>query len=544
MREKTLKDRALHCLVDSLKKPGRLQKAFNWLDPPEFEPALDEFRTSDVAREISQVDKTELRGMLKYLKDGNGRKEEEPVWYMDPEGHARWQAHMKWNGKDSGIVKREFVETWTKARDHYERNRHLEVDDRVQVTRSLYCKQGDKRHILEGWKGTVVSIDRKHNALISFDNPVVERYLLAPHTKFLQILKGKSDKEGEYVVDCDGLKVDSHLDVKASSLVGTVHRGHRIDVVEVVRQGTKLRGRIEDKPGPGWVTLSNLHTHKRWAVMTEPDAPTGVYRSVVRQDVYEGVEVISRHLHKLDAGMCVNVEDVVQSTNGKGVRGRITSPYTGWITLQWDGTDFALPEVQEGAGDEDDPDSPRTAKSAINLEPREKFGSVEDYILQVQDKLQAAICEHRQLMHEVKRIRHKQGKAKAAWGGLKDGNLMGKLKAAGNMTKAHVAEMPRHEKIQSIIPVDTDKDVVIATDQLGEYVVDCENTVVCSDMEFFSADKFCFLERGQRIKIVELAATRDGIWRRGRIQPAPRGFQKAWIGVVNLKDGKRIVKKV
>lgn len=120
---------------------------------------------------------------------------------------------------------------------------------------------------------------------------------------------------------------------------------------------------------------------------------------------------------------------------------------------------------------------------------------------------------------------------------------MGKLKAVGKKTPV-VKEESAAEKGRSIIPVELDKNIVIAKDEPGEYIVDTENLIVCDDMEFLHGEKFEFLEKGTRIKVVELAGTRDGIWRRARIQPAPAGFKKAWIGLVNLKDGKRVASRV
>merc|ERR1712025_1340884 len=111
--------------------------------------------------------------------------------------------------------------------------------------------------------------------------------------------------------DHDGLKVESDAERKNSMPLGKLPRGKKVNVVGVVKTPKRLRGRIEEKPGPGWITLSNVKTGTRFAVSPDPDATTGVFRNIVRQDVYQGVDMTSKHLHKLDAGMAVNVADVV-----------------------------------------------------------------------------------------------------------------------------------------------------------------------------------------------------------------------------------------
>merc|ERR1719191_1062353 len=84
-------------------------------DPPGYADALDEFKTSDVAREMPERDKIPLQGILTYLKKGNC-KDEEPSAYSDPVGHERWEAHQKWNGKDQMEAKKCFAANWVKAR--------------------------------------------------------------------------------------------------------------------------------------------------------------------------------------------------------------------------------------------------------------------------------------------------------------------------------------------------------------------------------------------------------------------------------------------
>jgi len=179
--------------------------------------------------------------------------------------------------------------------------------------------------------------------------------------------------------------------------------------VEVVKQKFKLRGRIAEFPGPGWITIANLHRGKRWAVCTVPGIPRGIYRNDVRQDVYEGVEPTSKHLHKLDAGLNVNVVEIVSTQNGHGLRGRIVSPYTGWITIMWDGSEFAqLEEAEDNGSDEEGGGEGEMHPAALDNKPKDAFPDVEDYIAHMESRVNGVAEGNRDLRNEVNALKKKK----------------------------------------------------------------------------------------------------------------------------------------